>query len=174
MTRQKKEAGEQTLTAEEVALMRKEISELKAKVASQKPEPMEEIRKAVARNQKGNEQISIRHFTDHKKISLYHTNGFHIGKRIGPIHPGLAEYTYIVFKNKGISLSTACPSPSEIEEYKKTAEYKMFEDQQKRNKPHRYKKQSADETQKIVAQFAKIIGVPENEAVQLKQQPVGV
>jgi hypothetical protein len=174
MARTKKIEGEQTLTSEEVALMRQEIADLKLKVRSQKADPYEEIRKASIKNQQGSQQIAIRHFTDHKKAALYHTNGFHIGKKIGPLHPGLLDYTFTVFKNKGITLSITCPTQEEIEAYKTTQEFKDAEEAQKRNKPHRYKKQTPDETQRIIAQFAKVIGVPSNEAVQMKPQPAGV
>jgi hypothetical protein len=175
MVKRIKNEGEiPTLTSEEVALMRREIAELKAKVQSQKSEPYEEIRKASVKNQNNNSQISIRHFTDHKKVALYHTNGFHIGKKIGPLHPGLLEYTFAMFKNKGIILSTTCPSESEIEEYKNTVEYKAILKRQKEIKPFRYKPETPDETQKIIAQFARVIGMPVNEAVQLKPEPASV
>ena len=58
----------------------------------------------------------------------------------------------------------------EIEEYKKTAEYNMWEERQEKNKPHRYKKQTPDETQKIIAQFAKVIGISPADAIQIKPQ----
>lgn len=169
MARQKSE-GEVTLTSEEVALMRREIAELKAKVQSQKPEPIEEIRRASVRNMQGGEQISIKHFTDHKKVNLYHANGFHIGKKIGPLHPGLLEHTYARFKDKGITLSVTCPSESEIEAYKNTDEFNVILERRKETKPQHYKKISSSETEKTIAAFAKIIGVRPDEAVQLKPQ----
>lgn len=171
MGRPKKIEGEiQTLTSEEVALMRKEISELREQVKSQRPEPFEEIRKASIKNQTGGQQITLKHFTDHRKVSLYHTNGFHIGKKIGPLHPGLLEQTFVNFKNKGIVLSVTCPTATEIEEYKKTDEYKQFAHSQNNNKLHRNKKISNTETEKVIAGFAKLIGVKPEEAIQLRPQ----
>jgi hypothetical protein len=154
----------------ELEALRLKNAELEAKLLSQKPEPFEQIRQASIKNQKGGEQISIRHFTDHKKVSLYHTNGFHIGKKIGPLHPGLLEQTFASHKNKGVVLSTICPSASEIEAYKKTDEYKAIVLKQGEMKPHRNKKASSSETEKTIAAFANLIGVKPSEAIQLKPQ----
>ncbi len=159
-----------TLTSAELVAMRKEIAELKAKVESHKPEPYDEIRKATIKNQQGNSQISIRHFTDHKKVALYHTNGYHVGKKIGPLHPGLLDYTFSAFKARGVILSPVCPSASEIEAYKKSDEYQKILEQKKNSKPHWFKKVDVEETQKIVANFAKALGISPSEAVQIKPQ----
>jgi hypothetical protein len=165
MARRKIE-GIETQTSE-VETLRKENAELKARMTVSKPEPFEEIRKASLRNAPGSE-ISIKTTTDHKKISLYHSNGFHIGKRISQLHPNDLANTFERFKAKGVILTVNKPTEAEIETYKQTEEYKQLAKRQEVLKPHRYKKQSAEEMQRTVANFARLIGVkPE---VSLKEQ----
>jgi hypothetical protein len=172
MARQKKVDGEENPTSgeTELSLLRKELAALRVQVASQKVDPYEEIRKASVRAQKGNEPITIRPFTDHKKVALYHTNGFHVGKCIPPLHPGLLPYTFYVFKEKGIILSTVKPTDAQIAEYKETSEYKAIAEQQKKIKPNRNKVQTPEETQRIIAGFAKLLGVKPEDAIQLLPQ----
>ena len=175
MARSKKDEGAtQTQTSEEVLQLRKELAELREQIKSQKPEPFEQIRQAAIRGQSDNAQVKIRHFTDHKKVALYHTNGFHIGKKIGPLHPGLLEFTFAGFKAKGIILSTIKPTEEEIAEYKQTEEYKKAAARIKELKPSRGMVQTSTDVKKLAEAMSKLAGIPAEEVIQLKKEPVGV
>ena len=148
--------------------MRKEIAELRAQVKAQKIEPFEEIRRASVKGMANNSQISIRHFSDHKKVSLYHTNGYLIGKKVGPLHPGLLQYTFEKFKNAGIVLSVNCPTPEEIAEYKQTDEYKALAARQKVLKPHRDRPETQADIRKLAEAMTKLANLP-----QVETKPTG-
>jgi hypothetical protein len=173
MAKQKRDEGAiLTLTSEEILEMRKELADLKEQVKSRKAEPFEEIRKASVEGMANNAQITVRHFTDHKKVSLYHTNGFHIGKKIGPLHPGLLTQTFEMFKKKGVILSVTCPTPGEIEEYKQSDEYKAIAAKQKILKSHRDRPETSADVKRLADAMSKIAGMPADEIMRLKPQPV--
>lgn len=171
MVKQKNiEGTSNTPTSEDIALMRKELAELRAQVKSQRTEPFEEIRKASIKSQQGNEQISIRHFTDHKKVALYHTNGFHIGKKVGPLHPGLLQQTFEAFKLKGIILSPNCPSADEIAEFKASDEYKALDKRQHEMKPVRFRGETKSDVARLVDIIARNQGINPDQVINVKPQ----
>ena len=164
------EGLENTPTSEDIALMRKELAELKAQVKLQKSDPFEDIRKASIKGQTSADQITIKHFTDHKKVALYHTNGFHIGKKIGPLHPGLLQQTFDAFRAKGIILSTTCPSDAEIAAYKSSDEYKAIDKHQHELKPVRHRGETKSDVARLVDLMAKREGIDPSQVVSIKPQ----
>lgn len=159
------------ISLEELQALRNKVAELEARVQV-KSDPFEEIRKAKLKGSKGSDQISVRHFTDHKKVSLYHTNGYHIGKKVGPLHPGLLEQTFEEFKAKGIILSVNSPTPEEVSIYKNSAEYKKLEARQRELKPSRYRGETKDDVKRIAEAMTKIAGIQGSEVTIRPQEQV--
>jgi hypothetical protein len=168
MAKRKIEGGEQPQTSEEVLELRKRLAVLEEQVKAQKAEPFEEIRKASVAALGNNQQITVKHFTDHKKVALYHTNGYHIGKKIGPLHPGLLEYTFTVFKRSGVILSVKCPTAEEIAEYKKGAEYKAAAARMAELKPNRGKPETGTDIKRLADAMSTLAGIAPADLIQIK------
>jgi len=67
----------------------------------------------------GANRIEVKAISDHKNISLWTP----WGKRIGPMHPTNARYTYNKFRRLGRILFIQKPSEAQIQAYYKTPEY---------------------------------------------------
>lgn len=99
---------------------------------------------------------------DHKNVFLYTA----INKRIGPLHPENAKRTMEKFKRAGIQLYVNRRTDQQIEDFKKTDEYKKaFEDHQKlRAKRHEDVKRS--EIKKFLKENITILTADTAEAIK--------
>ena len=95
---------------------------------------------------------------DHKNVLMYWKNGYHIGKRVGPLHPANAKVEMGRFSRRGIFLSVDAPTESEITEYKSGDEYKRLskEFDLKRSKKIRTKR--TGEIDKLASAIEKLSG----------------
>lgn len=84
---------------------------------------MSEMDKLGKRSRVDSGKIKMKVIDDHTNIRIYHTNGYHIGKFVGPLHPANAEVEMKRFARRGIMLSVDKPTDEEIEKYKTTDEY---------------------------------------------------
>jgi len=126
---------------------------------------LQEIRK---NNKSGAGKITYKDIHDHVNIPLYHTNGLHIGKVVGPIHPGNAEDVYLRFQAIGVRLSIYKPTAEQIERHKQSKEYKeaLAKFERKRKLKNKSKKES--EVERLTQEIAKLTGVPANRINKIK------
>lgn len=157
--------------AREKTTSEQELAELRAKVAQLESEKEQSIRDGVQgvnylkelqelkkKKGKGLNEIQTKEIYDVKYISLWHVSGHNIGKRVGPIHPDLAEDTFILFANKGIKLSLHKPTEEYIESYKLTTEYKTAADKERKRRDQKANSLKDGEVQKVTKAIAKMIG----------------
>lgn len=106
--------------------------------------------------------IEYKDVHDHKNIPLFHTNGLHVGKMVGPIHPGNAEEVLMRFYKLGIILSHKKPTPEQVDEYKSTDEYKRlkFEFERVRSVKERTRKDT--EVERLIKSLENL-GVPRGQ-----------
>lgn len=114
--------------------------------------------------------ITYKEIRGYIPISLYHLNGVHIGKRVGPIHPANAVETAVRFKNIGVTLGVNPPSAKRVAEYMETEEYKVAKARfdKERDSANRSRKES--EIEKLTKQISKLADIPRSQVVSIKNQ----
>lgn len=159
---------EAVVNENEVELLRQKVIDLERQnqeisqqqsmegISSAYVKEMESIR---ARGNQSVSQIQYRDIQGYKAIYLYHTNGYRIGKRIGPLHPANAEYAMSEFGKKGIRLSINMPTMAQVEAYKQTKEYKDLETEFLLERKAADKSKRADNIEKLTEQISKLAGV---------------
>lgn len=98
--------------------------------------------------------IQVKDFTDHKNISLWTKDG----KRIGPMHRHNAEVAFRRFWDLGIKLSATQPTMEQIEEYKKTAEYKAIQAKLAKARAIKNKSRKSGQMDRLAREIAKMSG----------------
>jgi hypothetical protein len=152
------------------------IAELEAKIAALEAkasvrDPSEEIRSVRNKNRGDSGGLTYKHFTDHKKVVLWHTNGIHIGKKVGPLHPDSLENTFDRFKAKGVILSPNQPTAEQVSAYMKTEEYKGLEKKLRTTKAMRFKgPETKEDIKRLTDAMVRIAGMNPKDVVSLKPQ----
>ena len=151
----------------EVELLRAKVAELEQKqkrFEEKERQPvvnhLEEIRQMRIKGQDDSGSIKYKDIHDHRNIRLWHTNGIHVGRSIGPIHPANAEAAADAFYMKGIVLSIRRPTAEQVARYKESEEYKALakiEERRRESKKTMSKENSVD---KLTAAVAKLAGIP--------------
>ena len=152
--------------------LRARVKELEAQINTKQPSGFEHLGeieriRTISKGQ-GAGRITYKDIHDHKNISLWHTNGFHIGKIVGPIHPSNAEWAFIKFKETGIILSLKKPSDSEIAIYKQTDEYKKLEAEFERRKKASARSKNPTEIDKLTNAISQMVGIAPGKVNQIK------
>ncbi len=142
----------------ELELLRAENARLKSDADSGN-RYLKEIQELKRKKGKGLNEIQTKEIFDVKYISLWHISGHNVGKRVGPIHPDLAEDTFIMFSNKGIKLSIHKPTESFIEEYKNTQEYKDAAEKERLRRKGKAESFKDKTIEKMTKAFAKAQGL---------------
>lgn len=157
---------------------REELEQLRARnahlesSANEDSKYLQEMQDLKAKGNSGLQTIPYKEVSDVKYISLWHISGHNIGKRVGPIHPGAAEDTFLMFRKAGVRLSSKQPTPEFIAKYKETAEYKNAAEKERvRREAKKGKKGNID---KLIEAIAKDRGVSASEVVQIAGKPAGV
>lgn len=129
---------------------------------------LESIREKAHTNRKDATVVKIKQFKDYDSMRLYHTNGVHVGKVVGPLHPDNAESTFMRFRAKGIILSVVKPTDEEIKAYQQTEEYKALNGDWTRTREKRNKTVKESEVSRLTKLLEKSSGKPILNAI--KQQ----
>lgn len=103
-------------------------------------------------------KIAMKIIDDHKNVALYHTNGYHIGKLVGPLHPANAKVEMELFAKRGIVLSVRKPSEEEIATYQATDEYKRLSVAFDKGRARKQKTRGKGEIDKLAKAIAKLSG----------------
>lgn len=114
--------------------------------------------------------ITYKDIHDHVNIPLYWTNGVHIGKMVGPIHPGNAEDVFMQFKKAGVILSLKKPTDEAIKNYKSTLEYKKLEDAFNKRRLQKLKSKKDSEIDRLTKLIALQSGVSPDKVNAIKGQ----
>lgn len=114
--------------------------------------------------------ITYKDIHDHVNIPLYHTQGIHIGKVVGPIHPGNAEDIFMQFKKAGVILSLNKPTDEAIRKYKSTLEYKKLEDVFNKRRLQKLKSKKDSEIDRLTKLIAMQQGVKMEDVNAIKSQ----
>lgn len=153
--------------------LRARIAELESKLNTKQPSGFEHLTEIerIRNVSKGSGagRITYKDIHDHKNICLFHTNGFHIGKIVGPIHPANAEWAFLKFKDMGIVLSLKKPSDSEIAIYKQTDEYKKLEADFERRRNMAKRSKTPTEIDKLTNAISQMVGIKPGDVNQIKQ-----
>lgn len=130
----------------------------------------QELQVIQKKNSRGAGNIAYKDIHDHVNIPLYHTNGLHIGKVVGPIHPGNALDVYQRFEGVGVKLSIYKPTAEQVERYKATKEWQdaSVKFQQKRKLKDKSKKES--EVERLTREIAKMSGVSPDKINRIKDR----
>lgn len=102
------------------------------------------------------DKISMKIIDDHKNIALYHTNGFQIGKIVGPLHPHNARVEMERFARRGIILSTNEPSEEQKNAYYATDEYKRLKKAFDAGRARKVKSRGKEGFDKVVKAIEKL------------------
>lgn len=152
----------------EVELLRQKVADLERQnqefsqqqsmegISSTYIKEMENIR---ARGNQSVSQIQYRDIQGYKAVYLYHTNGYRIGKRLGPFHPSNAEFAMSEFGKKGIRLSINAPTTEQVEAYKKTKEYLDLQAAFQIEEKAAIRSRRPDQIEKLTEQISKLAGV---------------
>jgi len=125
----------------------------------------------------GANKIVVQDISDHKNISLWTK----WGKRVGPLHPNNAEYTYRKFYNQaqgqGMSwkkLLVKQPTEQEVSVWLESEEGKSWSEMIKLDRKRKDKTKKKSEADKIVKAMAQQWGVKTEEVNSIrKPQEVG-
>ena len=112
-------------------------------------------------------KIEMKDICDHKNISLWTP----WGKRIGPMHPNNAKYTYGKFRRLGRMLYTAKPSESEIQAYYKTPEYIAWKKKYDADRVKKNASRKGDGLNKVIDAMVKITGENRKDIVSILDKP---
>jgi len=148
--------------------LQKRIDELEAENASLKMNApvqqrvqdryMEEMNALQKKSVVGTDKVHVRLIDDHKNIKLYHTNGYHIGKIVGPLHPHNARVEMERFSRRGIILSVNQPTAEQVAAYKATDEYKRLEKAFNLGRARKVKTRSKGEIDRLAKAIEKLSG----------------
>lgn len=116
---------------------------------------VQEIRRA---KKGGMNNVEIRPLKDYR-ISLWHTSGHNIGKRVGPIDPELAEATMLEFAGVGIKLSIHRPTEEFINKYKLSTEYKVAAEKEFKRRSAKNKSRKESQVEKLSNAIEKLTGI---------------
>lgn len=159
--------------AQKVARLEKTVSDLKIIADSQPTISLADSKymkdlSFFDKQKDGTNKIEMKDVTDHKNISLW-TDW---GKRIGPMHPTNARYTYNKFRKLGRILYTAKPSEAEIQAYYKTPQYIEWKKKHDELRIKRSKSKGKGELDKILAAMVSITGQTKDQLQSIIDKPV--
>lgn len=117
----------------------------------------------------GVNRIEVKEIVDHKNISLWTP----WGKRIGPMHPTNARYTYNKFRRLGRILFTQKPSEAQIQAYYKTPEYLAWKKKFDADRVRKNKSKKGAGLEKVIDAMVKITGENRANIISIIDKPVG-
>lgn len=131
---------------------------------------MDQIQERADKHASTSGNITYKDIRSYVPMSLYHGNGVHIGKKVGPIHPSNAVDTANRFKKIGVILMVNPPSQKMIDDYKQTDEYikAKAEFDKYRAKMNSSRKES--EIEKLTKQISKMAGIGVEQVVAIKKR----
>ncbi len=112
-------------------------------------------------------KITLKDVTDHKNISLWTA----WGKRIGPMHPNNALYTYHKFRRLGRVLYTKKPSEDEIQAYYKTPEYIAWKKTHDVDRAKKEESRSGKGLNKVIDAMVKMTGQNRADIISIIDKP---
>lgn len=170
-------AKKDILEQNELELLRNRVAQLEAEKANDQGTDryLREIQDLKKSQTQGMNNVVIKPIQGDKHISLWHVSGHNIGKKVGPIHPGSAEDTFIAFSQAGIKLSMRKPTEEFIEEYKKSKEYKDAEAKEIKRRASKDRSRKESQIEKLTAAIAKSQGIDPSKLNSIKDRAeVGV
>jgi hypothetical protein len=177
MVKQTTVTGKETNSAnEELLALKSKVSELETANNFLRENNLktigdiDQIRERSQKNASTTGHITYKEIRSYIPMSLYHQNGFHIGKKVGPMHPSNAVETAVRFKNIGIILGVNPPSQRRIDEYKQTEEYKALKIEKDKEFAAANRSRKESEIEKLTKQVAKLAGISQSEVVSIKRQ----
>jgi len=160
MAKEKETKRNPEVIEQENIILRKQLEDANKLLAenARHPKPVDdltsEIRKIKAKSKPSVSSILVKEITDHKNISLWNK----LGKRIGPMHPDNAIQTLYRFADLGIILTSDQPTQKDIEDYKKTDEYKAWEKSEADRRAVKDKSRKSGQIEKLAREIAKMSG----------------
>lgn len=158
---------------EELLALRARVAELEAANSSKKSMYHDEIQAIKNSGNVKTNSIQYKDIHDHKNIYLYHTNGLHVGKAVGPLHPTNAETAYGMFYKLGIVLSVRKPTLEEVERYKETDEYKKQRVAFIKDREAKQKSRKESEVEKLTKAISQMSGIHAVNSI-MRPEEVGV
>ena len=116
-------------------------------------------------------KITMKHIHDHTNVYLYWTNGYHIGKRVGGLHPANAKVEMQRFARRGIQLSITPPTAEEISAYKATDEWQRLSKEFEASRANKVKTRGKGEIDKLARAIEQLSGTRIKESL-ISSQPV--
>ena len=121
----------------------------------------------LKKQKQGTNRIEIKEISDHKNISLWTA----WGKRIGPLHPNNAVYTYHKFRRLGRILFVHKPSEESIVAYYKSPEYLKWKKKFDLDREKKIKSRSKDGLERVLNKMAEITGQTRDQLQSIIDRP---
>jgi hypothetical protein len=125
-----------------------------------------EINKIRNRGKSTVNTIVVKESHDHKNISLWTAEG----ERLGPFHPDNAEKLFTDLTAAGVRVSADKPTQEQIDEYKKTDEYKRKKDAFDKKRAIKDKSRKAGAIERLAEKIAAMTG-QQSEAINKILKP---